>query len=90
MACIFYEVPYVFSQAVKRHDFNEYSAHIERTFLQEKAFIRRSGACGATDKSTGAKIKHTTTRLFRFSKKVKAQNQQHAVFTVKNANFEAR
>ena len=42
MACIFYEVPYVFSQAVKRHDFNEYSAHIERTFLQEKAFIRRS------------------------------------------------
>lgn len=25
-----------------------------------------------------------------FQKKVKAQNQQHAVFTVKNANFEAR
>ena len=75
MACIFYEVPYVFSQAVKRHDFNEYSVHIGRTFLQENNIIRRSGACGATDKSTGAKIKHTTTRLFRFSKKVNARNQ---------------
>ncbi len=75
MACIFYEVPYVFSQAVKRQDFNEYSVHIGRTFLQENNIIRRSGACGATDKSTGAKIKHTTTRLFRFSKKVNARNQ---------------
>ncbi len=90
MACIFYEVPYVFSQAVKRHDFNEYSAHIERTFLQENAFIRRSGTCGATDKSTHSKRKRRITQFFLFSKKVKAQNQQHAVFTVKNANFEAR
>ena len=36
MACIFYNMPYVFSQPVKRHDFNEYSAHIERTFFQKK------------------------------------------------------
>lgn len=33
----------------------------------------------------------TGSRSFScFQKKVKAQNQQHAVFTVKNANFEAR
>ena len=35
MACIFYEVPYVFSQAVKRQDFNEYSVHIGRTFCKK-------------------------------------------------------
>ena len=55
MACIFYNKPCVFSQAVKRQDFNEYSVHIGRTFLQGNDIIRRSGACGATDKSTGAK-----------------------------------
>ena len=90
MACIFYEVPYVFSQAVKRHDFNEYSAHIERTFLQENAFIRRSGTCGATAKVPTQKESAGSRSFSCFQKKVKAQNQQHAVFTVKNANFEAR
>ena len=75
MACIFYYMPYVFLQTVKRHDFNEYSTHIEGTFLQENAIIRCFGACGATDESICEKRKHLTTLLFLFSKKVKAQNQ---------------